>query len=230
MTRLTHGPNTTTPVTGRSPRRPGRSFWRRPVTPTTAPETAPTPAPPPPTGGLTAAAQLPNLETARTRLGYALRQYDRLLRDRIARQAGEADTGLVVRDFVSYGLGFRVDEITEVADLDGDTPVLAPVLCLSVDGAPAALLEVVRCCARPGDRHARNLRSAALPRGVEWAIVTNGSVWQLHHIGGHDGVLAFEIDVLADAPADETVAALALVSRESCAQRTLHQFSSRLFA
>jgi hypothetical protein len=176
------------------------------------------------------ALRIPGLDAARTRLGFALRQYDRLLRDRIGRQAGEVDTALVVHDFVTYGLGFHAAEIAAVHDVDGDAPVLTPVSCLSVGTVPVALLEVVRCCAQPGDRHARNLRSAASTRGVEWAIVTNGSIWQLHHVAGHDGVLAFEIDVLAGLPTDQAAAALALVSRESCATQVLSQFSSSLFA
>jgi hypothetical protein len=66
----------------------------------------------------------------------------------------------------------------------------------------------------------------AVNEGVEWIILTNGSVWQVYHITGGLPVavdLALEVDLLGDEPLAHQVSQLFYLSRESLTKRQIDE-------
>jgi Type I restriction enzyme R protein N terminus (HSDR_N) len=72
-----------------------------------------------------------------------------------------------------------------------------------IDRQLVAFIEVKRVATKLSTRHLRQVELYAVNEGVEWIILTNGSVWQVYHITGGLPVaidLALEVDLLVDEP------------------------------
>ena len=66
-----------------------------------------------------------------------------------------------------------------------------------------AFIEVKRVATKLSTRHLRQVEMYAVNEGVEWIILTNGSVWQVYRITGGLPVvidLALEVDLLGGEP------------------------------
>ena len=55
---------------------------------------------------------------------------------------------------------------------------------MPIDRELVAFIEVKRVATRLSTRHLRQVEMYAVNEGVEWIILTNGSVWQVYHITG----------------------------------------------
>jgi len=95
-----------------------------------------------------------------------------------------------------------------------------------IDRELAAFIEVKRVATKLSTRHLRQVEMYALNEGVEWIILTNGSVWQVYHITGGLPVgidLALEVDLLGEAPPAHKVNELFYLSRESLKKRQIDE-------
>jgi predicted type IV restriction endonuclease len=129
--------------------------------------------------------------------------------------ANEATTRSVVSEMLSYSLGYDsaadIDQESEIREGRADYG-------LRSKGAMVALVEVKRIGVALHQRHLNQLETYALHRGVRWAILTNGQIWQLHHIDGGSPTsttLVVEVDLLDGSRVTTHLAPLLLMSKEA---------------
>jgi hypothetical protein len=152
---------------------------------------------------------------ARNRLRAAVRRFSKPLADLVARDANEGDTRLLVTDFLCDGLGFdKYADLTTEYQVKGEFADYG----VRIDRDLVAFIEVKRVATKLSTKHLRQVEMYAVNEGVEWVILTNGSVWQVYHITGGLPVvidLALEVDLLGDAPPAHKVSQLFYLTRES---------------
>jgi hypothetical protein len=160
---------------------------------------------------------------ARDRLKVAIRRYSKPLADLVARDANEGDTRLLVTDFLCDGLGFdKYADLTTEYQVKGEFADFG----VRIDRELVAFIEVKRVATKLSTRHLRQVEMYAVNEGVEWIILTNGSVWQVYHITGGLPVsidLALEVDLLGDEPPAHKVNELFYLSRESLKKRQIDE-------
>ncbi|MFC4560236.1 hypothetical protein ACFO4E_00045 [Nocardiopsis mangrovi] len=154
---------------------------------------------------------------ARDRLGGAMRRFAGPLAELVERGANEGDTRLLVTDFLSDALNYnKYGELTTEYRTKGESVDYGIVL----DDELFALVEVKPAGQSLDHRNLRQAKLQAVSESVKWVILTNGSVWQVHHLP-HDesgmSELIIDVDVLDE---DEdaravTVDALFHLSREA---------------
>ena len=166
----------------------------------------------------------PKWETeARDRLKAAIRRYSKPLTDLVARDANEGDTRLLVTDFLCDGLGFdKYADLTTEYQVKGEFADYG----VRIDRDLVAFIEVKRVATKLSTRHLRQVEMYAVNEGVEWIILTNGSVWQVYHITGGLPVavdLALEVDLLGEEPPVHKVNQLFYLSRDSLKKRQIDE-------
>ena len=164
----------------------------------------------------------PKWETeARDRLRSAIRRFSKPLADLVARDANEGDTRLLVTDFLCDGLGFdKYADLTTEYQVKGEFADYG----LRIDRELVAFIEVKRVATKLSTRHLRQVEMYAVNEGVEWVILTNGSVWQVYHLTGGLPVaidLALEVDLLGDEQLAHKVGQLFYLTRESLKKRQI---------
>ncbi|MBO3752156.1 type I restriction enzyme HsdR N-terminal domain-containing protein [Streptosporangiaceae bacterium NEAU-GS5] len=166
----------------------------------------------------------PKWETeARDRVKAAIRRYSKPLTDLLARDANEAETRLLVTDFLCDGLGYdKYDELTMEYQVKGEFADYG----VRIDKQLVAFIEVKRCTQKLGVKHLRQVQMYAVNEGVEWMILTNGQVWQVYHMTGGLPViidLALEVDLLgSDSPSVKTDA-LFYLSKQAFKKRLIDE-------
>jgi hypothetical protein len=166
----------------------------------------------------------PKWETeARDRLRAAIRRFSRPLADLVARDANEGDTRLLVTDFLCDGLGFdKYADLTTEYQVKGEFADYG----IRIDRDLVAFIEVKRVATKLSTRHLRQVEMYAVNEGVEWVVLTNGSVWQVYHITGGLPVvidMALEVDLLGDEPPAHKVWQLFYLTRESLKRRQIDE-------
>jgi hypothetical protein len=166
----------------------------------------------------------PKWETeARDRLRTAIRRFSKPLADLVARDANEGDTRLLVTDFLCDGLGYdKYADLTTEYQVKGEFADYG----LRIDRELVAFIEVKRVATKLSTRHLRQVEMYAVNEGVEWIILTNGSVWQVYHITGGLPVtidLALEVDLLDDEQLADKVGQLFYLTRESLKKRQIDE-------
>jgi predicted type IV restriction endonuclease len=166
----------------------------------------------------------PKWETeARDRLRGAIRRFSKPLADLVARDANEGDTRLLVTDFLCDGFGFdKYADLTTEYQVKGEFADYG----IRIDRDLVAFIEVKRVATKLSTKHLRQVEMYAVNEGVEWVILTNGSVWQVYHITGGLPVvidLAVEVDLLGDEPPVHKVGQLFYLTRESLKKRQIDE-------
>jgi hypothetical protein len=160
---------------------------------------------------------------ARDRLRAAVRRFGKPLADLVARDANEGDTRLLVTDFLCDGLGFdKYADLTTEYQVKGEFADYG----LRIDRELVAFIEVKRVATKLSTKHLRQVEMYAVNEGVEWVVLTNGSVWQVYHITGGLPVvidLALEVDLLGDEPPAHKVGQLFYLTRESLKRRQIDE-------
>jgi hypothetical protein len=160
---------------------------------------------------------------ARDRLRTAVRRFSKPLADLVARDANEGDTRLLVTDFLCDGLGYdKYADLTTEYQVKGEFADYG----LRIDRDLVAFIEVKRIATKLSTKHLRQVEMYAVNEGVEWVILTNGSVWQVYHITGGLPVvidLALEVDLLGDEPPAHKVGQLFYLTRESLKRRQIDE-------
>jgi len=141
-----------------------------------------------------------------------IKRHARILRDN---GANEATTRSVVSEMLSYALGYDsaadVDQESEIREGKADYGLRAKNNMI-------ALVEVKRIGIPLRPKHLNQLETYALHRGIRWAILTNGQIWQLFHIDGGTPTtttLVTELDLLDGSRVSKHAALLLLMSKES---------------
>src|SRR4029450_437214 len=164
-------------------------------------------------------------QAARERVRLAIRRFTKPLADLTARDANEGDTRLLVTDFLCDGLGFdKYADLTTEYQVKGEFADYG----VRIDRELVAFIEVKRVATKLSTRHLRQVEMYAVNEGVEWIILTNGSVWQVYHLTGGLPVvidLPLEVDLLGAEPPAHKVNLLFYLSRESLKKRHVAQLA-----
>lgn len=157
----------------------------------------------------------------RDRLRTTLRKYSRPLADLVARDANEGDTRLLVTDILCDALGYdKYADLTTEYQVKGEFADYG----IRIDQQLTAFIEVKRCTTKLNQRHLRQVEMYAVNEGVEWLILTNGSVWQVYRqIPGLPVSvdLVLEIDLLDESTITKKIEKFFYLSRESLKRRQI---------
>ena len=143
--------------------------------------------------------KVPKWETlVRERIAAKLKSFQKATQTLIDSDAVEANTRLLVTDFLCEALGF--DKYT---DLDAELNVKGDFADygIRIGGQLSAIVEVKRIKQVLNSTHLRQAESYALREGVEWVFLTNGQIWQMYHVDPKkndksDLQLILEVDLL----------------------------------
>ncbi|MCC7351449.1 MAG: type I restriction enzyme HsdR N-terminal domain-containing protein [Phycisphaerales bacterium] len=96
-----------------------------------------------------------------------------------ARDVSEADTVTIVKDILSEIFGYD-----KYADLTGEYAIRGTFcdLAIKLDDKLTELVEVKAAGTALDDRHVKQAVDYAANQGVEWVILTNGSIWRLYQV------------------------------------------------
>jgi hypothetical protein len=153
------------------------------------------------------------LEKAKVAIRQGLRSYVPLLERGRRRNINEADTSARVYDMLENILGYdKYLEATSEYRVRGQYVDYA----IKIEGEIKFFIEVKAVGVTLDSKHLRQVTTYAVDEGVEWAVLTNGRVWQLYHIAFEKPInvqLVAEADLLAK---DEAAAVdlLYLISRQ----------------
>ena len=165
---------------------------------TTSTEVPAEPAPPP--ARATPPAALPKSPKweidARERVKVGIRKFSKPLADFFARDVNEADTRLLITDFLCEVLGYdKYSDVTAEFAIKGDFADYG----LRIDKQLVALIEAKRATTKLSPKHLRQIEDYGVREGVDWLILTNGSHWQVYRLGRTVPIvvdLAIEVDLL----------------------------------
>ena len=119
------------------------------------------------------------------------------------RDVSEADTVTLVKDLMSEVFGYdKYAELTSEHSIRGTYCDLA----VRLDDKLVQLVEVKAVGSALDDRHVKQAIDYASNQGVEWVILTNGSVWRLYQVifaKPIDKRLLCELDVTSTDPKKE---------------------------
>lgn len=133
----------------------------------------------------------------------------------LERDAVEGDTRTFVTDLLVDGLGYdKYVDLTAEYMVRGEFADIG----IRIDKQIVAFVEIKRVSLNLKEQHLRQVKTYAANEGVEWAILTNGRVWQVYRISNTTPItehLILSVDLLDErtpaAKADE----LWLLSREA---------------
>ncbi|WP_449374190.1 hypothetical protein [Arthrobacter psychrolactophilus] len=172
----------------------------------------------------TPSSKVPKWESvARDQVREAIKRYVKPLQDLKARDANEGDTRLVVTDILCEGLDYdKFKDLTTEYMVKQDFADYG----VRIDKQLVAFIEVKRISQKLNERHLRQVQMYAVNEGIEWMILTNGSVWQAYHLTGGLPVIvnmAFEIDLLGPASLEEKTELMFLLHREALKRRRIDE-------
>ncbi|GLU46541.1 hypothetical protein [Nocardiopsis ansamitocini] len=149
---------------------------------------------------------------ARNRLSATVDRLAGPIADLEERDANEGDTRFLVTDFLSDGLGYsKYEDLTTEYRTKGESVDYG----LKIGDSVFALVEVKRAAQNLDARNLRQVRLSAENEGVQWLVLTNGRVWQVHHLaeGAAGTELVLEVDLLGDAEKAEKLDGLFHLSK-----------------
>lgn len=114
-----------------------------------------------------------------SRLSNGLKRFQPILSSARARDLNESDTATIVTDFLAEVLGYdKYSEITSEHCIRGTYCDLA----ITIEGKLAMLIEIKAAGLDLKDNHIRQATDYAANQGLEWVILTNGSVWKIFKV------------------------------------------------
>ncbi|MGA2582973.1 MAG: type I restriction enzyme HsdR N-terminal domain-containing protein [Tepidisphaeraceae bacterium] len=118
-----------------------------------------------------------------------------------ARDVSEADTVTLVKDVMAEVFGFdKYTDITSEHEIRGTYCDLAVHIDNKPGEKPIELVEVKSAGTSLEDRHVKQAIDYAANLGVDWVILTNGTVWRLYEVlfaKPIDKRLLIEVDITA---------------------------------
>lgn len=162
-------------------------------------------------------------DKAKSRISDALRRYASVLESARQRSINESDTSAIVYDMLGDVFGYnKYEEVTGQFKVRGQYADFA----VKVNGDIKFFVEVKAIGTNLRPDHLRQVTTYAVNEGVDWAVLTNGPVWQLYHVGFEKPInveLVFEADVLSGERA-RVVDLLYLISKEAAAKDEMRKY------
>ena len=161
-------------------------------------------------------------EHARTLLRNAIKRYRKTISTLVDQKATEAQTRLVVTEFLRDGLGFDLfRDIAAEYPIEVGTKGGFADIALRIDDVVVALIEVKAVTTKlPGNGlHLMQGAAYAIFDGIEWVILTNAREWVLYHVQARQPKpaqfdLIFHVDLLDDRSPARKATDLIPVTRE----------------
>lgn len=131
------------------------------------------------------------------------------------REAVEANVRTFVADMLVEGFGFdKFEELTSEYLVKGEFADIA----IRFEKQIKAFVEIKRISTVLKEQHLRQVTTYAANEGVEWAILTNGRVWEVYHISNSTPLtqtLMFSVDLLSEQTPSQKVSKLWQLSRDA---------------
>ncbi|MDX1946451.1 MAG: hypothetical protein SFU86_13710 [Pirellulaceae bacterium] len=129
------------------------------------------------------------------RIASGLKRLGPIIQQQRTRDVSEADTVTLVKDLLSEVFGYdKYTEVTSEVAIRGTYCDLA----VKLDDKLCELVEVKAIGLTLNDRHLKQGVDYGANQGIEWIVLTNAAVWQLHHIifgKPIDSQLVLEVDL-----------------------------------
>lgn len=160
-----------------------------------------------------------------TRIKDTLKKFRPVIEQAKARDIGEADTSTLVKDILADLFGYdKYTEITAEFQIKSTYCDLA----LKVDGKLAMLIEVKAIGLDLKDTFIKQAVDYAANQGIEWVVLTNGVIWQVHKIVFGKPItseLLMELNFLTlDPKSDSDLEALYMLSKEAQGKSLLDEY------
>lgn len=131
------------------------------------------------------------------------------------RDAVEADTRVFVTDMLVEGFGYdKYQELSSEMRIQHEFADIG----IRLDQDELAIVEIKRIKLNLKEQQLRQVKTYAANKGLSWAILTNGRIWQVYRISGTTPItehLLFSVDLLGDSSVAEKADKLWLLSREA---------------
>jgi len=113
------------------------------------------------------------------RITSGLKRMVPIVQQQRARDVSEADTVTLVKDIMAEVFGYD-----KYAELTGELAIRGTYcdLATRLDDKICQLIEVKAIGLTLTERHLKQAVDYAANQGIEWVMLTNGVVWQLHHV------------------------------------------------
>jgi len=162
------------------------------------------------------------------RLAAGLKRFQPILSAAKARDAGEADTSTIAKDILCEIFGYdKYTEITAEHLIKGTYCDLA----IKLDGKLQILIEVKAIGLELKEAHTKQAIDYAANQGVEWVVLTNGTVWRIYRVIFAQPIsqdLVFECDILSLNPKNrQQVDSLFLFAKEGQSKSVLHEYHAQ---
>lgn len=144
-----------------------------------------------------------------------LKKNTKSLTSLLERDAVEGDTRTFVTDMLVEGFGYdKYEELTAEYLVKGEFADIG----IRIDKQIHAFVEIKRVSVALKDQHLRQVKTYAANEGVDWAILTNGRIWEVFHISNTTPLthtLVFSVDLLSEQTPSQKVEKLWRLSREA---------------
>jgi len=162
------------------------------------------------------------------RLASGLRRFQPIIAGARARDINESDTVTIVKDVLSELFGFdKYAEVTSEHAIRGTYCDLA----IKIEGALHILIEVKAIGIDFKAMHLKQAVDYAANQGVDWIVLTNGMVWQVHRVSFSkpiDQELVAEFDLLEVDPRNQQqLETLYLLTKEGIQKSALDELYTR---
>ena len=131
------------------------------------------------------------------------------------RDAVEADTRTFVTDMLVEGFGYdKYLELTSEMRIQHEFADIG----IRLDQDEVAIVEIKRVKLNLKEQQLRQVKTYAANKGLSWAILTNGRIWQVYRISETTPItdhLMFSVDLLGEDSVAEKAEKLWLISREA---------------
>lgn len=159
------------------------------------------------------------------RLTDGIKKFQPILSQMRARDVSESDTGKLIVDILSEVLGY--DKYTEVTSEHAIRGTFCD-LAITFDGELQTLIEVKAIGLDLADKHVKQAVDYGVNQGVEWVVLTNGSVWRVYRLAFTKPIsaeLIVEIDFLSLSHKDAGAAEqLFLLCKEGWSKSVLGEY------
>lgn len=159
------------------------------------------------------------------RLAQQLKKYQTILSEAKDRDVSESDTVVIIGDMLADMLGYKkYVEITTEFAIRGTYVDLA----VKIGNEVRFLIEAKAIGQSLKDNHIKQAIDYGANHGIEWVVLTNGTVWQVYKIHFRqpiDKSLIFEIDLLqTSAKNEQFIECFGNLSREGFTQSSMTAF------
>lgn len=162
------------------------------------------------------------------RLVSGLKRFHPVIHAAKSRDVNESDTVIIITDMLAEVFGYdKYSEITSELCIRGTYCDLAT----KIDGQIQCLIEVKAAGLELKEAHTKQAIDYAANQGIDWVVLTTGSVWKVYRVGFGKPIsqeLIIEFDILAlSYKRSEDIQNLYLLAKEGFQKSALGDYSAQ---